>query len=248
MANIPRPYSAMKFYLPNIILGVIILVIFMILGTAVFFGVREVEVSGSSIYSDAIIEDMVLNDKYKNNGLYDVLKARFFPVKDVPFVEKITVSLSGSHKLLITVKEKEICGFVLDTKERYVYFDSEIRVSEISDQRLDGVIPVEGIVAEEPTEGSLLSVQSSRRKALAAVYRNIKSRDIVADRIIIDESDGTITLISGTITIMLGNKTNLEEKLRRLSYILPKLKKKSGTLHLEDFTEENTDIVFKETK
>ena len=107
---------------------------------------------------------------------------------------------------------------------------------------------MEGLTIEDAAEGEYLPVQSSRRKALAVVYKNIKSRDITADRIIIDETDGTITMVSGEITVMLGNKTNLEEKLRRLSYILPKLKKKSGTLHLEDFTEENTDIVFKETK
>ena len=247
MANTKRPYSAVRFYLPNIILGVLILIIFLVLSTAVVFRVKDIEVKGSTIYSDALIEDMVLNDKYKYNGLYDVIKSRFFPSKNVPFVEKISVRLSGNHKLVIEVREKALRGYTIDSKDRYVYFDGNIKVTQISDQLIDGLIPVEGLTIEDAAEGEYLPVQSSRRKALAVVYKNIKSRDITADRIIIDETDGTITMVSGEITVMLGNKTNLEEKLRRLSYILPKLRKKSGTLHLEDFTEENTDIVFKES-
>jgi len=44
----------------------------------------------------------------------------------------------------------------------------------------------------------------------------------------------------------LGTTTNLAQKTKRLPYILPYLDGKSGTLHLEDWTEENTDIVFEE--
>jgi cell division protein FtsQ len=53
---------------------------------------------------------------------------------------------------------------------------------------------------------------------------------------------------SGDVKVRLGNRSGLEEKLRRLAYILPMLDGKKGTLHLEDFSENNTDIVFNSKK
>ena len=246
MGKMLRPYSPVRFYLPNIILGVLILLIMIVLSTALIFRVEDVKVSGSTIYSDALIEDMVLNDKYKKNGLYDVIKNTLFPRKDVPFVESLKVGLDGVHTLTITVREKKLTGYLIDKEERYVYFDSDVKVTQVSDQLVDGLIPVEGLTVEGAVEGKDLPVSGTRRNALTTIYKNITTREIDVKKITFDESDGTIGLDCGNIKVMLGNKSKLEEKLRRLSYILPKLKKKSGTLHLEDFSDENTDVVFKE--
>ena len=40
----------------------------------------------------------------------------------------------------------------------------------------------------------------------------------------------------------------LEEKIMRLPHILPYLDGQTGILHLEDWTEDNTDIVFERPK
>ena len=40
----------------------------------------------------------------------------------------------------------------------------------------------------------------------------------------------------------------MSEKVMRLSYILPKLEGMTGTLHLEDWNTENTDIVFEKAE
>ena len=61
-------------------------------------------------------------------------------------------------------------------------------------------------------------------------------------------SSGQITLTSKTITASLGTADRLKDKLLRLSYILPKVQDEAGVLHFEDYTEDNTDIVFQKTK
>ena len=59
-----------------------------------------------------------------------------------------------------------------------------------------------------------------------------------------DELSGSMTVYSGKITILVGNADNLAQKIMRLQYILPQLDGKKGTLHLENWTSETTDIIF----
>ena len=48
----------------------------------------------------------------------------------------------------------------------------------------------------------------------------------------------------GEITVLIGQAQNLNEKVVRLSHIMPKLDGQKGTLHLESWTENTTDIAF----
>ena len=47
------------------------------------------------------------------------------------------------------------------------------------------------------------------------------------------------------VKINLGLKNDMDDKCKRLSKILSQLGNQSGTLHLENFSPNNTDIVFK---
>jgi cell division protein FtsQ len=53
-----------------------------------------------------------------------------------------------------------------------------------------------------------------------------------------------MTVYSDGITIQVGTADNLAQKILRLQYILPQLEGKKGTLHLENWTSETTDIIF----
>ena len=52
----------------------------------------------------------------------------------------------------------------------------------------------------------------------------------------------------GGIVINVGDKSYLEEKIMRLPHILPNIEGQSGILHLENWTPDNTDIVFERAK
>ncbi|MCR5453139.1 MAG: FtsQ-type POTRA domain-containing protein [Lachnospiraceae bacterium] len=247
MIEFKKTYSPVKFYLINILLILVIVLVGFILLSSEIFKVKNVEVKGSTIYSDAVIKDMVLNDKYKNNGLYNVVKNMIRPRDDIPFVDEVKVQLKGRNTVVITVKEKKLAGYLAEG-DKYVYFDEDAIVREISEAKVekDEIIETQGLKVKDSVIGKELQTASGRSKALSIIYKNMISRRIPISLIKFDESDGTIMIRSKKIDVMLGTKTNLEEKLRRLSYILPKLKKESGVLHLEDFSEENTDIVFEE--
>ena len=53
-----------------------------------------------------------------------------------------------------------------------------------------------------------------------------------------------ITIRYETYSIALGNSYLLEEKIDRMLRILPQIEGLYGTLHLENYSNQNTDIVF----
>ena len=48
----------------------------------------------------------------------------------------------------------------------------------------------------------------------------------------------------GNVSVIIGDTTKLTRKIERLKAIMPSLEEQSGTLHLESWTEETTNIVF----
>ncbi len=75
----------------------------------------------------------------------------------------------------------------------------------------------------------------------------LKKYEQVPDNIKYGE-EGNYVLNYGDITVLIGQARKLNEKVVRLSYILPELQGKKGTLHLEGWTENTTDITFEEAK
>ena len=58
------------------------------------------------------------------------------------------------------------------------------------------------------------------------------------------DDKGHITIKYETYSIALGNSYLLEEKIDRMLRILPQIEGMYGTLHLENYSNQNTDIVF----
>ena len=240
-------FSPARFYAVNIIflipLIILAFLVFLILAT----NVTAVEVNGNNLISDTEIEGFVMTGKYKNNGAFDVIKNKVRPAQ-IPFIRTTNVSLKNLHTLVISVKEKNLSGYVSDSKNNYVYLDEDGIVTEIDQRLLGDAIPVEGISTKKKiTEGAAYPAAENRIKALSTIFKTMKNQDIDIEGITFGSS-GQITLDCGSITASLGTADSLKEKLMRLANILPKVEGKSGILHFEDYTADNTDIVFEKTK
>ncbi|MBQ5386446.1 MAG: hypothetical protein IIU40_05320, partial [Lachnospiraceae bacterium] len=168
------------------------------------------------------------------------------PKKNIPFVASYKVSMKTLNHLVITVTEKERVGVIADAANgRYIYYDASGVVTELSELYLDGLLVVNGATLEDAVIGQKLPMDTTQRRSLLAIQKQLKQVGVEVSAVNFME-DGTINLSYQNIIINLGTTTNLAQKTKRLPYILPYLDGKSGTLHLEDWTEENTDIVFEE--
>lgn len=103
---------------------------------------------------------------------------------------------------------------------------------------------ITGLSYESVTVGEILPVEDpSVFNTILALTRMIDRYEIQPDYVEFS-GDQSMTLYYGSVKISLGTDLELEEKMTRVAAILPKLGGMSGTLHLEDYTEDAQNIIF----
>ncbi|MFP3155156.1 cell division protein FtsQ [Lachnospiraceae bacterium ZAX-1] len=209
------------------------------------FTVENIEVVGNKLYDNQVIEDAVLNDEYSWNSLYVYFKHRFFEPEVIPFVDTMEVSLSPPHTIQIQVYEKGILGYLyLDDLGQNVYFDKDGIVIETSFDIIKNVPKITGIQVEQIVLFEKLPIKEKNTlKNLLSLTQMLKKYRLIPDAINYDATDGYI-LTYANAQVLLGQVKNLNEKIVRLSYIMPELEGQNGVLHLENWTENTTDITF----
>lgn len=239
-----KRHSEFHYYLFNIILFLIIVTIITGFIIVFFCQTTHVKVKGNTICSDKEIREYVLSDPYDENAVYATVRNHFKPEKDIPFVSSYRVSMTGRNSLLIDVTEDFPYGMLIsDKKDEFVYYDRHGIALDVSSRVVEGVLRVTGLEVKKPQRGEVIPVGESNVKTILTIQDAIRRQKLKVNAIVFSK-DGTITFKTRDITVNLGTRASMSEKLRRLPYILPKLKKEHGTLHLEEWSEENKDIVF----
>lgn len=229
---------------------VILLSLFLLAAIAVLviwkvYTVETVKVEGNEHYSDEQIQKFVLNDEYSWNSLYVVFKYCFLETKEIPFVDTMEVSLTDPHTLKVKVYEKGILGYLyISSIDQNAYFDKDGFVVETSKEMIEGIPQVEGLNCDKVVLYEKLPLKDERiLKNLLAASQALKKNDVVPDKIKFDDN-GDISLTYKGIEVLLGDSDNLTKKILRLPYILPELSGMTGTLHVENWTENTKDIIF----
>ncbi len=213
----------------------------------IFFRVRQVEVAGSTHYSDEQVKDIVLKGPLAGNSLLAPVFCSRKNTGEISFIDAVEVSYVEPGSILIGVKEKQSIGCVpyLDC---YVYFDREGMAIESSVEK-DREIPcyegmeLSSVCLNQPLclgDGDFLRVAVS-------LFQMIQESDRKPDHIQID-GHGKISLIYGGVRADLGKNEYLDDKIARMSAVLPLIEGRNGTLHLENVTSEKKNITFEEGK
>lgn len=240
-----RRRSAFVLFIIEFVLALIILAA--ILGVVAYFlcPLYKVKVTGTDLYTPEEIRGYILDDKYCGNTVYAFLKNKIHPKGDAEFIDSFDVKMTGRNSLTIICNEKPILGYIYqESDEKYVYFNYNGMITEISETYVDrGYMKVDGVSCEKPKVGSKLSIGESQIGYLTSLIKLLKKEDLMPNAIIYDDN-GHITLEYDTYRIALGSSIYLEEKIQRVVWILPNIEGMYGTLHLEKFSNQNTDIVF----
>ena len=212
-----------------------VLLVLLLAGIIFFFTyyqVDEVQVMGSSHYSEKQIRKMVLRGPLASNSVFAPLLYTKQNTKDVPFVEGYTVTRLNRHTICVSVKEKDIVGCIpyLDS---YIYFDRNGIFVEGSKTRDESVPYFDGIQVNKVVMDEKLDIKGETVLNTAVALSTIfQKNDKIPDHIQFDSSY-SISLIYGDVTVQLGKDENLEEKMNRVLAILPDLTGKKGILHME---------------
>lgn len=209
------------------------------------FTVKKVIVEGNEHYSAEQIEMMVLSDEYSWNSLYVYLKYRFLDTKEVPFVEMMEVSLDDPHTVRIQVCEKGILGsFYISSIGQNAYFDKDGFVVETSTEEIEGIPKVTGISCDAVVLYEKLPLKEPGVLGdLLNLTQTLKKYELLPLEIHYDESLEPV-LNYGDIKISIGSTEYLSQKAVRITQILPQIAGMTGTLHLDTWTPDTTDIVF----
>ncbi len=207
------------------------------------YTVTTVRVDGNEHYTDDEIKAMVLDQKFGNSTLYYYIKYRNHAITDIPFIERMEVELESSDTLIIHVYEKAVAGYV-EFLGRYLYFDKDGIVVESSIEQMDGIPFVTGLTFDHVVLHEKLPVEDETVfKLILNITQLLTKYGVSTDRIYFDTGDN-ITLYFGQVKVYLGTSDHLDEKINKLQYLLPKTIGLSGTLYMENYSDDSGTFTF----
>lgn len=207
------------------------------------FSVKHVHVEGNTHYSPKEIQDMVMNGYFGDNSLYLSWKYRNKSIKDIPFIEVMDVKVESRDTIKISVYEKALAGYV-DYFSRYVYFDHDGIVVEISKTATKGIPEVCGLKFDHAVLYQVLPVEDdSIFQNILTITKLLNKYQVECDKIYFDR-DYNVTLYYGNIKVYIGKMDYLDEKLMQLPLILPDIAGQKGVLNLQNYSSQNTAITF----
>lgn len=222
----------------------LLLLLLLCLAAVAVFRIRTVEVVGNSYYTSEEIENMVISDSYSSNSLYLYLKFRYFHTEEIPFVDKIEVSLLSVGRVRIRVYEKSLIGYV-SYMGANLYFDKDGIVVESSSEVREDVPKITGLSFHSQTLYQKLGVEDDQVfSTILNVTQLLNKHDLYPDQIEF-KKNSELQLYFGDVKVALGKGEQLEEKVGRLKQFLPKLEGESGTLHMENYSEDSSIVSFK---
>lgn len=225
-----------------IILSLILVITITILILVKVFVVKNVKVEGNVLYDEELIKSTVFDDEWSWNSLYVVLKYTFTEPKKAPFIDTIEIQMEDPQTLKIKVYEKGMMGYLPVVGEN-AYFDKDGFVVETSTRVIEGVPKIEGLDCAEVVLLEKLPIEDQLLKQLLTLTQALKKNGLAVDTIRYGV-EGEPVLIFDSIAVNMGSLENLTQKMECVKGILPKTEGMSGTLHLENWVDESSNIVF----
>jgi cell division protein FtsQ len=106
-----------------------------------------------------------------------------------------------------------------------------------------GVPCIDGISCDKVVLYEKLPIKQTMLKDILELTQGLKRQDLVPDSVDYGAQNAPVVKY-GNVSVIIGDTTKLTRKIERLKAIMPSLEGQSGTLHLESWTEETTNIVF----
>jgi len=158
------------------------------------------------------------------------------------------ISLKDPQTLHIKVYEKGIMGYLyIPSISENAYFDKDGFVVETSSEVIADTPQIIGIDCDQVVLYEKLPIEEARLREILTLTQALKRNSLIPDSITYGGANEP-ELAYGGIIVQMGSLELLTQKVERLAKIKPELEGLKGTLHLENWTEETTNIVFDKTE
>ena len=206
--------------------------------------IKTVYVEGNVHYTKEEIQDMVMEGPLGDNSFYLSLLYADKQITDIPFIASMSVEVLSPDTVKIKVFEKTLAGYVAYL-DRYLYFDNDGTVVEISGIKTEGVPQITGLSFEHAVLNKPLPVEDAEVFGkILTITKTLTKYSLSADRIYFN-ANKEVTLYFEGGKVVCGSDSRLDEKIMQLQSLLPKLEGMSGTLNLQNYDENTSSIPFK---
>lgn len=227
-------------------IGIVIGVICLLVGIYFLCTIRNVQVSGNQVHSAEEIERAILPGKLDYNTIYLWYRMRTNQIPTPPYLDLVEVEILSYNKIQIRVYEKTIIGCA-EYNGSYVYFDKDGTVLDISTECKDGVTVVRGLEFDQAVLYQSVPVKEmSVFRTLVSLMQMLQKNSLQPNSIEFT-LDQEIDMTFDEVLVHLGRDEHMDNKIARLTGILPNLVGRSGILFMEDVDEKTERISFRKT-
>lgn len=235
MKNLKKEKKGKKKYI------IILLVVGIFLVFLSTLNIKKITIMGNSYYTDQQIKDITKITK-SNNTIAYIIKNKFKPIGDVPFLDKIEIKLDSLNSIHINVYEKKVIGCT-QYMGLYLYFDKDGVIVETSSVKREEIIEIQGLEYKSAVMLKQLPVDNPKiYEGILDLIQLINKYNLEIDLVIFDKMYN-ITLLSADIRIKCGQASELHEKISKLEKVLPELAGLKGEIDLKNASK---NIIFKE--
>lgn len=208
------------------------------------FRVQKITYQGSDHYSEEELKEYIFGSKEPNALLHYLTGQNSV---QIPFIQKYDVEIEWPDKMHVMVYEKSIIGYV-SYMGCNMYFDKDGIVVDSSTEILPDIPQITGLDFDSIILNSKLKTKNDTVfEDILELTQSFAKHELKVDKIYFERNLEAV-LYMGDITVLLGKCDELPDKLHEVKQMLPELQGLTGTLHLENYTTDQTSVIFKKEK
>lgn len=202
---------------------------------------------GNTQYTEEELNERIFDKSYSLNPVYCFWESRYGDKKTIPFIQTYDIEFKSWREITVRVYEKSVVGYV-EYKGYRMYFDKDGIVVESSREALENVVEVRGLSFSHMVLYKKLPVEKEEIfNFILNVTQMLIKHELPADRIEFDENENAVICI-GSIRFQIGTDSYLNEKIARISDLLPQATGLSGTFYMEDVSEDTDTFRFEKSE
>lgn len=205
---------------------------------------ENVIIEGNTKYTEEELKNKIINTSTDGNTILLYLRHKYGKINKIPFVEDVDIELINKNEVKIQVYEKVVTGCI-EYMGSYMYFDKDGIIVESSNEKLDKVPFISGLLFSKIVLYEKLDIQKEELfHVILNITQLIYKYELSVDTIKFNK-DFEITLNLHDIEVLLGKRDTYDEQIAELKNLIPKSIGKNLTIDMKNFTEGQDRIIAK---
>lgn len=205
------------------------------------YELEDITIIGNTRYTEEELKELIFTEPTDQVTFLFYLRMKTKGIEEIPFIEKVEVTMTGRGSVEIVVHEKLVTGCV-EQMGSYMYFDREGMVVESTRTRLSDIPLVTGLRFSRIVLKEKLVVQKEELfQTILNLTRLIEKQQLEVSEIRFN-SDYEVTLYVADCEVLLGKRDNYDEIIAVLRSVLASAEGRKLRIDMSNYEEGNGRI------